>query len=227
MATAQPFGAVVEKVMTALVALGVAFYHSWSVPLVTFSSLPIAVIILVIITSRMQPAVEAQNKELLKAVESAHNALSAIETVKCFNGQGVELSRFLEYVRKAAGYYFVQARSNAAQMAFLGFFTQSMFVQGFWFGCHLANTHHKSTADIITTFWSCITATQALQGVVPYLLIEEKGKAAGLLLKQLIDEEDIVNSSDEQELTVPTECRGRVVFENVCIKNSDAREMRT
>jgi len=205
-----------ESVVTAMVALGIAFWHSWSVPLVTFSTIPIAAVLLVVLTVRMQSSVMAQNAQLLKAAESAYNAFMAIETVKCFNGQNIELGRWTGYIRRAAGYYFTQARFNGLQMAFLAFFTQSMFVQGFWYGCHLVNIHEKNTSDIITTFWSCITATQALQAIVPQFLVIEKGKAAGRTLRQIVEEKEPGTVQEGSTKYVkPSQCAGDIVFRGV------------
>lgn len=215
MSTAQPLGTMFESVVTAIVALGVAFWHSWSVPLITFSTIPIAVVLLSILTVRMQSSVMAQNAQLLKAAERAYNAFMAIETVKCFNGQGIELGRWTGYIRRAADYYFTQARNNGLQMAFLAFFTQSMFVQGFWYGCHLVNIHEKNTSDIITTFWSCITATQALQAIVPQFLVIEKGKAAGKTLRQVVEEKEPGTMQNGRNYVEPSECAGHIVFRGV------------
>jgi hypothetical protein len=67
----------------------------------------------------------------------ANSALSAIETVKCFNGQAFELEQYKPVVMQAAKYYMKQALSNSLQIGFVRFITTAMFVQGFWYGSHL------------------------------------------------------------------------------------------
>lgn len=80
----------------------------------------------------MQPHIVAQQKDLSDASRTATNAFQNIETVKCFNSQETEISKFFKIIQRAAVEYMRQANNNAAQIGFLRFITLSMFVQGFW-----------------------------------------------------------------------------------------------
>lgn len=133
----------------------------------------------------MQQSVDSQAAALTEATKSAVNAISAIETVKCFNGQDHEMWQYLKVVRVAAKYYLIQARANALQIGFIRLVTLGMFVQGFWYGAHLVNTGKKTSGDIVTSFLSALMAAQALEQILPQLLILEKGRVAGATLLAL------------------------------------------
>ena len=130
----------------------------------------------------MQPSIKAQAEELTKASKIASNAISAIDTVKCFNGQVFEKLQYTKTITGAAHYYLRQAQANALQIGFVRLITLSMFVQGFWYGSYLVNTRQKSPGEIVTAFWSCLTATQSIGQILPQMIVLEKGRAAGAIL---------------------------------------------
>ncbi len=183
MATSQPLGFAMQYCVTTVTALGLAFYYSWSLTLVTLAATPITAVILSWISARMQPGIEAQIEELTKASKLVSNAISAIDTVKCFNGQDFELWQYATAVKKAAHYYFVQAKANALQIGFVRLITLGMFVQGFWYGSHLVNTGQKTPGEILTAFWACLMAAQSVEQILPQVIVLEKGRAAGATLK--------------------------------------------
>lgn len=138
------------------------------------------------ISARMQPGIEAQVVELTKASKLAKNAFSAIDTVKCFNGQDFELRQYARAIKKAAKHYLVQAQANALQIGFVRLVTLAMFVQGFWYGSHLVNTGQKNPGEVLTAFWACLMATQSVEQILPQIIVLEKGKAAGATLQAIM-----------------------------------------
>ena len=216
MATSQPLGFLMQYTVTIVAALGLAFYYSWSLTLVTLGTIPISAIILSLISKWMQPAVEAQVKELTEASKLATNAISAIETVKCFNGQEFELSQYARSVREAAQFYLVQARSNALQIGFVRLAILGMFVQGFWYGSHLVNIGQKTPGDILTCFWACLMATQTVEQIMPQIMVLEKGRAAGAILDTVISRmEEDKGGSKTIGRTAPQYCEGDIEVRNV------------
>ena len=187
MATSQPLGFTVQYTITTLAALGLAFYYVWDLTLVTLATIPFSGLFLTWISGRMQPAIKAHTEELDKSTKLAGSAIINIETVKCYNGQDVEVWQYAGSVKSAARHYLSQARANAIQIAFVRFIVLSMFVQGFWYGAHLVNTGRKSPGDILTAFWACLMATQTVEQILPQLLVLEKGKSAAATLLTTLD----------------------------------------
>lgn len=205
--------------VTTLAALSLAFYYSWSLTLVTLSTVPVLAVALAWNSARMQPSIEAQLEELTKASKIVNNAISAISTVKCFNGQDWERWQYRKAIKRAAGYYLRQVQANALQIGGLRLITLGMFVQGFWFGSHLVNTGQKNPGEILTAFWACLMATQAFEQIQPEVIVLEKGRAAGATLKfilgQMESELEITRTSGR---IIPLSCAGDIEVRHVCGK---------
>ena len=135
----------------------------------------------------MQSSIIGQEVEMAKASSLAINALSSIDTVKCFNGQAHEVRQYVLAVEKAAKFYLKQALNNGLQMGFVRFILTSMFVQGFWYGSYLVRKGDSSTGTVITTFWSALMATRAWEDSLPHLNVLEKGRAAAIALNAILE----------------------------------------
>ncbi|KAF8245217.1 P-loop containing nucleoside triphosphate hydrolase protein [Wilcoxina mikolae CBS 423.85] len=209
-AVSQPLGYAAQSIATAIASLGVALYHSWSLTLVILAAIPVCLGILAFLSARMQPHIDQQKSHLSRASKTASCAISSIETVKTFNGQSHERSAFAKAVRCAAKEYKSQARLNALQLGFARIFTLGMFVQGFWYGSKLVKEGNSgfTPADIMTTFWSCFMATQALESIMPQLMLLEKGRAASTGLQALLARED--GSCRNFGGYMPLSCNGEI-----------------
>ena len=188
--------------------------------MVTLATVPFAAIILTGISARMQPSIDAQVEELNQASKRANNAISAIDTVKCFNGQDFEMWQYAKIIKKAARYYLIQAQANALQIGFVRLVTLSMFVQGFWYGSHLVTTGAKDPGQVLTTFWACLMATQAIEQILPQMIVLEKGRAAGATLKLLLAQmEKVCKVKNVIHGISPGYCDGDIEVRNVSTSN--------
>lgn len=165
----------------------------------------------------MQPNIDSQANELTKASKIANDSISAIDTVKCFNGQDHEVWQYAQTVHKAARYYLAQAQSNALQIGFVRLVTLGMFVQGFWYGTHIVTVGSKTPSQILTAFWSCLMATQAIEQILPQMLVLEKGRAAGATLKAILTQMEKGRKVTQMKggLT-PQYCEGDIEVKDVC-----------
>ena len=154
----------------------------------TLAGIPLSAIGLSILASKMQSSIIGQELEMAKASNFAINALSSIDTVKCFNGQDFELRQYTCAIQKAATFYLKQALNNGLQIGLVRFVLTSMFVQGFWYGSYLVREGNSSSGTVVTTFWSCLMATRAWEDILPHLNVLEKGRAAAIALNDILDE---------------------------------------
>lgn len=161
-------------------------YTAWDLTLITIATIPFSVVILGRISAKMQPSIDAQAEQLSRASKLANNAFHAIDTIKCFNGQDFETWKYARAIKKAATKYLSQAMANALQIGFTRFVTQSMFVQGFWYGSHLVMKGKKDPGEVLTAFWSCLMALQAVEQILPQMIVLEKGRAAGATLGAIL-----------------------------------------
>ncbi|RPB05319.1 P-loop containing nucleoside triphosphate hydrolase protein [Choiromyces venosus 120613-1] len=185
-AVSEPFGFTVQASVVASVSLGIALYHSWSLTLVILSGAPIALVTLSFLSKRIEPFVKLQNEHLSSSANTVNKSYTAIETVKAFNAQGLELRNFSIALGKAARAYRSQANLVALQVGCIRFITFAMFVQGFWYGGVLVRRGKADAGDVMTTFWSCLMATQSFAMILPQMMLLQKGMAAGGSLKGLL-----------------------------------------
>ena len=202
--------------VTVVAALGLAVYHSWSLTLVTLATIPVSAIVSSKISRWMQPAVEAHAEKLTQASRAATNAIRAIETVKCFNGQEVELSQYASIIKEAARYNLVQARSMALQTGLVRLAILAMFVQGFWYGSHLVNVGQKTPAEILTCFWACLMATQTAEQILSQIVLLERGRAAATALEAAVSNVEFDERNSKLiGRAAPLYCEGHIELRDV------------
>ena len=216
-ATAQPLGMVLRDLTTALASLALALQQQWKLTLVIISTLPITALVVPFISRKLQPAIDKQIEALSDAAKHITNSISVIETVKCYNGQGVENWRYAALLKIAQKFYCRQVNWSALQTALLRVITLGMFVQGFWYGSTLVEGVQGASqaGAIMTAFWSCIAAVSALMGIMPMLIALEKGKAAGHRLRMLMVATTDKDSITPEEKEKPDACVGDIAFEKV------------
>ncbi|KAH0364982.1 putative ABC transporter, partial [Aureobasidium melanogenum] len=215
LATAQPFGELVTSAAGAAASLGLALYTSWKLTLVIISTAPVIVLVVGYLGSSMQQSVTKQQEKLTEALKFVSNAINTIETVKCFNGQEHELSKYSSRLREAASWYYRVVNANAQQFGFVGFMTLAMFVQGFYYGGVQVDKHEKNTGDVVTTFFSAISAFQAISGVLPQMIVLQKGRTAGSTLRAIMAQmAKDPNSLPSLPLLKPSRCDGNIEFRN-------------
>ena len=146
---------------------------------------------------------------------------TAIETVKAFNAQGFELRNFSTALERAARAYRSQASLVALQIGCIRFITFAMFVQGFWYGGVLVRRGSVEAGAVMTTFWSCLMATQSFEMILPQMMLLQKGMAAGGSLEGLLKHVRRGGMQLREGDTVPETLNGEIKFTNVsCPANS-------
>lgn len=201
--------------MAVLTSLGIAFYSTWKLTLALLATLPFVCGILYLVSRGLAPAIEAQKRELSKASKFANTAVTAIDTVKAFNGQNQELWQYDCAVKEVTKHYLLQARTNALQFGIIKFLMVGLFVQGFWLGIYLVN-NGLDPGRVLTAFYACLSALQAAEVVLPQWLVLAKGISAGETLKSVMREiQDDGGRSAEKILTQPESCAGDLEINNV------------
>lgn len=169
------------------------------------------------ISRMMQPNIIRQETKLSTASKLVHSALSAIDTVKYFNAQSLEMSQYQPVIKEAALFYMKQALSNALQIGTIRFVTTAMFVQGFWYGSYLVRTKKSSAGDVLTTFWACLMAAKAIEDILPHMIVLEKGRAAAASMKAILRQMSHGSKVNHQQgLCAPEYCEGDIEVKNVC-----------
>ena len=215
-ATSQPLGLLLQYTCRSLASLGLGFYTSWSLSLVTLAGIPVFVSAIAFLSARMKSSITMQQSELTHASKIANNAIASIDTLKCLNGHAIESHNFASRISDAAVYYLKQARLNSLQIALIRWMMFGMFVQGFWYGSTLARQGKLSSGEVIRTFWACLTAAQSIEQVLPQMIVMEKGKFASMTLKLLIQKREVTKTASEMQGTLyPSHCEGDIETNDV------------
>ncbi|KAG2420905.1 hypothetical protein HFD88_000519 [Aspergillus terreus] len=216
MATSQPLGLVLHYSFRTITSLGLAFYTSWNLSLVTLAGIPIFSSMVSFLSTKMKPSVEAQQDELSKASKVVNSTTSAIDAVKCLNGQAIEAQNFASKTERAASQYLRHARLNAFQISVVRLMMFGMFVQGFWYGSTLARSHQLSSGEVLRTFWACLSAAQSIELVLPQVILLEKGKLAASSLSNILtlDPEDKA-TGEMKGVAYPRYCEGDIEVSNL------------
>lgn len=216
LATSQPLGILVSALSTAILSLVQALVLSWKLTLVTISTVPVVMVAIVWVGRGTQTAFDKQGQRLTAAQKHATSALSAIETVKCFNAQHIEQRKYMTCVMEAAVWYCRAASSNGLQIALMVLLSSAMFVQGFYYGGVLISKGESNTADVITTFVSAISAFQAMNAFLPQLMVLERGRIAGSVLRavmaQVQQQPDVPRTCGN---LTPRTCHGAIEIKNL------------
>jgi len=219
MATSQPLGGAIKGLVTAIGSLCVALYYSWSLALVILAGVPVAFIIVNLISTRLQNHIDVQSKNLSHASKTASRAVTSITIIKAHNNQSQEAISYTKSIHRAAEGYRGLVHNNALQLGFTRFIVLSMFVQGFWYGSKLVR-QGQSPGRVMTTFWSSLMAAQAIEQILPSLILFEKGRAAAAELKNILASESIpMRDSTYIDLPrisyKPSICHGYIYLEDV------------
>jgi len=185
MATSQPLGFFLEDTVAALAALVIAFYYSWKLTLVILAFVPLTIVMLAVIVRKLQPAIKMQKRDLSEASKYSHTAIKEVDTIKVFNGQDQEIRQYASTIQMAAKSYMIQVNANSLQMGITRFMTTATFVVGFWYGIVLVR-QGLGPGSVLTTFYSCLMATQAAEALLPQWLVLSKGMSAGQTLKGVL-----------------------------------------
>ncbi|KAK2782616.1 hypothetical protein FQN52_000826 [Onygenales sp. PD_12] len=216
LATSQPLGCVIQRLITFVTAMALALYTSWKLTLVSLASIPICIIIIAFISKKVNPSIQAHEAELSSASKLAGNAFSSIDAVKYFNGQNFEVRQYSTAILSAARWYTTEAFAEALQVGCIRLMIFGMYVQGFWYGSYLVGSGILVPGDVLTAFWACLQATHAIEDILPHIIVLEKGRAAAAALKQIMNTTTRDSMTDDTSQTISPEfCEGDIRFENV------------
>lgn len=182
------------------------------------ASLPVSMVLLSLATRRLQPAIQAQKRDLETASKFATSSIRAIEIVKIFNGFDREIRQYYGAVILASKQYLIQAQCNCFQMGYVAFWVVGIFVAGFWYGTILVD-QGLSPGQVVTTFFSVLSAFQGIQALLPQWLVLSKGMFAGAFLSSLLARCDDEAANKNNGNVKPDSCVGNVDLVDVCLDN--------
>lgn len=185
LASSQVFGLLASDLVTSVASLILAFYYSWKLTFVLLATIPVSTAILSFISRQVEPAIQAQKRELAVASKHAFASITAIDLIKVFNGQNQELRQYDRDIRRAAIQYLIQARCNSFQLGYVSFWVISMFIVGIAYGIVLVK-QGLNPGHVLTTFYATLATMQSFEALMPQWLVLAKGLSAGRFLSMLV-----------------------------------------
>jgi ATP-binding cassette subfamily B (MDR/TAP) protein 1 len=193
----------------------VAFVYSYKLTLVMLATGVPSALILWTISRFLDPAIEAQKRELAQAAKHATAATTAVDLVKVYNGADHEAFQFISAIRRSAKYYSRQVLCNCGQMGYVKLWMIMLFVLGFWFAVLLVDRSELTPGNALTTFYAALIAFQSIETLGPHWLVLAKGMAAGQLLQVLVKEGGSALVDKVTGWQKPSECLGDIQMTNV------------
>ena len=212
-ATSQTLGYVVCDVFVFGACVVVAFIFSYKLTLVMLATAVPSALVLWAIGRLLDPAIDAQRRELAQAAKHVTAATTAIDLVKVYNGEDHEAFQVMAAIRRSARHYSRQVLCNCGQMGYIKLWMIMLFVLGFYFAVVLVGRGELTPGNALTTFYAVLIAFQSIEAVGPQWLVLAKGMAAGQFFQGLVKEEA---ASDEiTGWRKPSSCAGDIRLSNV------------
>ena len=195
----------------------VAFVYSFKLTLVMLATGVPSAVVLWAISRHLDPAIEAQKRELAQAAKHVAAATTAIDLVKVYNGADHEAFQFTSAIRRSAKYYSRQVLCNCGQMGYVKLWMIMLFVLGFYFAVVLVGRGELTPGDALTTFYAALIAFQSIETLGPQWLVLAKGMAAGQLLQSLVKEKESGQQDKAAGWRKPSRCDGNIRMSNVSV----------
>jgi ATP-binding cassette subfamily B (MDR/TAP) protein 1 len=197
----------------------VAFVYSFKLTLVMLATGVPSAVILWAISRFLDPAIEAQKRELAQAAKHVTAATTAIHLVKVYNGADHEAFLFTSAIRRSARYYSRQVLCNCGQMSYVKLWMIMLFVLGFYFAVVLVERGELTPGDALTTFYAALIAFQSIEALGPQWLVLAKGMVAGQLLQGLVKEGESGSVDKVPGWRKPSKCLGDIMMSNVSVRH--------
>lgn len=210
-----PSSLIIQNLATFLAMMIFAFYKSWKLTAVTIASLPLFALLTILVALPMPPMIKMQQSRLDVALKAASCAFSAINTVKVYNAQHDEYSRFMQPLRESAVYFKKHANVLALQQALMRVGTLSMFIQGTWYGSHLVEVGETTAGDVTATFYAAILGVSAIANLMPMTGYFYQAGAAAQILRNFVHSGPAETSPARISSMLKPHIRGDIRLKNV------------
>lgn len=215
-ATSMSLALVTQACCTVVAAFCFAFYYSWALTLLSIFSVPLMITVSSI-TSRYMAQTYYQFKAITEDAGTLIDwAITALTTVKQFNGQSVIFDRFAQILKRGSRIYFWFSHYAGLQQGLARFLVLSMFLPMFALGSFLVHKGKVESGAVLTVFSCMFMISSAFAALGMRIESLRKGQVAVARLKHFLD----LGMSDATYFKTiigmfPPECKGSITFQNV------------
>lgn len=209
-------------ILASIASLSLAFSGSWELTSMIVITGPITFVITVLIRRKAVVATRMQDRERSRASKYAIASVTSIDLVKAFNAVDHETWQYTTAIRRAGHQYLVQARMYALLQSYLKFWTDGMFVLGFYFAAILVRGG-MSAESVVRTFYAALAAIGVAGHIAQRWAGLERGISASKELSLITRE---MEGGREVNRMVgghrPTECLGEIQINQVSLLAGDS-----
>ncbi|CAG8657703.1 22853_t:CDS:2, partial [Gigaspora rosea] len=207
-------GDVIQYTVTALSCLVLAFTKNAILTLVILASMPLVFITLAYTTAKANPLLSKEREIFMKAGNVLENGLSAIKTIKAFNGEAKEEKKHLDNLQEVNSISAKLAWVYAIRVGMIQFIILSLFVQGFWFGSILVSEKKLAPGDVLSIFYASLLGASVLKEILPKLASIAKATDAVKHINILLEKVALIDLRALRGFTL-TEIKGNIEFNDV------------
>ncbi|CAG8674586.1 4081_t:CDS:2 [Cetraspora pellucida] len=210
----EHMGLFIQYTVTSLSCLILAFTKSAVLSLVILASMPLVFVTLAFTSAKANPLISKEREIFVKAGNVLENGLSAIKTVKAFNGESKEEKKQMDYLQEANNVSASLAWIYAIRTGMVQFLILSLFVQGFWFGSILVSEKKLAPGDVLSIFYASLLGASVLKEILPKLASIAKAKDAIRHINILLEKVALMDLKALRGFTL-TEIKGNIEFNEV------------
>ncbi|CAG8518715.1 1285_t:CDS:2 [Paraglomus brasilianum] len=210
----ENMGFFLQDVATAIGCIVLAFSKHAILTLVVLSGIPVMVVVLALTDKAASPAIVEERNIFLKAGSILENALSAIKTVRAFNGESKEEMKHNQCLKEANSVSKQLARIYGTRTGLSQFLLLSLFVQGFWYGSILVADQKLSPGGVLSVFYACLQAASAMRELIPRLGVFAKAKNAVRAINTLLEKVALLDLEALRGFKL-SRCDGNIEFAQV------------
>ncbi|RIA92954.1 P-loop containing nucleoside triphosphate hydrolase protein [Glomus cerebriforme] len=174
----EQMGYLIQDIVIVLSTLTLAFFQHAILTLVILASTPLIFLALAYTSRKANPLIVQERDIFIRAGNVLENTLSAIKTVRAFNGEEKEEKKHHDYLQAANNVSAGLAWTYGLRSGLTQFLILSLFVQGFWFGATLVAEKKLAPGGVLSVFYSAMLGLGVLKNILPRIVSIERAKTA-------------------------------------------------
>jgi ATP-binding cassette subfamily B protein len=203
-----------RQVSTLIVGMGILFYTSWKLTLFMLATFPLLVIASVFFGRHMRRLSKKAQDELAAANVVAEETFQAVNVVKAFTNEHLEINRYTTILRRVVdlSLYAAKFRGGFASFVILALFGGIVGVV--WFGAGLVQSGEMNLANLFTFILYTTFIGASISGMGDLYAQINKTVGASERLFEILDEAPEIQSEETDHIPA-AKIDGHVTYQNV------------
>ncbi|CDK26508.1 unnamed protein product [Kuraishia capsulata CBS 1993] len=219
-ATSECSAIILLSILSILSLTVTSFRYSWSLTLVTLSSLPLIAVCAVVFGNLYQKYSRMENENSALVSKIIDWSVVSPIILKSFNSQNDEMKKFDVGAGKCRGAFLKASMYMSMNLAVLRTLGLLMFVQAFWFGSTMVRKGKISSGSVMSCFYACVSIIETLHSLTGQLAVFQKArisleKIVGFIGTQEIFPTNSLPSNIDLLVYPEIKPKGRIIFNNI------------